>query len=112
MEVSRAPGGQWRAESACGRWTHPGLIVQLQLAEVLVHGASAALAGAAVDSAAGTAAAAVTAVEDAALGGRVDREGGRHGLAAPGRQLAVAVYLGGDAVDAAVAVFTALAQSP
>lgn len=108
IEVSLALEVQWSVESVRGRWTHPGLIVQLELAEVLVHAPSAFLAGPAV-SAAGTAAAAVAAVEDAALGGRVHGEGRRHGLAAPGCQLAITVYLGGDTVDAAVAVLAALA---
>lgn len=88
--------------------TDPGLIVQL-LSEVLVHAAPASLATSPLSSPR-AAAAAVAAVEDAALGGRVDGKGGRHGLAAARQQLAIPVYLCGHAVDAAVAVLAPLAQ--
>lgn len=54
--------------------TDPGLIVQL-LSEVLIHAATASLTTSSLSSSC-AAAAAVAAVEDAALGGRVDRKGG------------------------------------
>lgn len=54
--------------------TDPGLIVQL-LSEVLVHAAPASLTISSLSSSC-AAAAAVAAVEDAALGSRVDRKGG------------------------------------
>ena len=89
--------------------TDPGLIVQL-LSEVLVHAAPASLAASSLSSSC-AAAAAVAAVEDAALGSRVDRKRGGHGLTAAWQQLSIPIYLRGDPIDTAVAVLASLAQS-
>lgn len=89
--------------------TNPGLIVQL-LPKILVHSPSASLAASSLSSS-GTAAPAVTPVENTALSGRVHWERGRHRLAATWHQLSIPVYLRGDAINAAVSVLASLAQN-
>lgn len=89
--------------------TYPGLIVQL-LSKILIHSSPASLDASSFSSSC-TAAPTVASVENAALSSRVDWKRGRHGLTAARPQLSVPIHLRGDAINAAVTIFTSLAQN-